>query len=216
MTKVRDTTQDADVTGALGLLYGFEGKNPSQAIYDQEKRGQHSLVNSAQLPVEGTKGREETFAAMGIKLGPIPTEGDTLFRDAELPEGWTKKGTDHDMHSELLDEKGRKRAGIFYKAAFYDRRAGITLNTRFTHGSDYTDEWNDKVDTATRFMVLRDGTEVLWEIVVDWPSRKTEQDLHYKAKDDHRKLFGFNGGAERWLAEHYPNWQDPSAYWDDE
>ncbi len=53
-------------------------------------------------------------------------EADDLFVFAILPDGWKKQATDHDMHSELIDDKGVVRARIFYKAAFYDRSASIT------------------------------------------------------------------------------------------
>lgn len=47
--------------------------------------------------------------------------------NVELPDGWKKVGTNHDMHSDLVDETGKVRASIFYKAAFYDRRADMVV-----------------------------------------------------------------------------------------
>ena len=44
-----------------------------------------------------------------------------------MPQGWTRRATDHDMHSEILDEAGKIRISVFYKAAFYDRRAHAEL-----------------------------------------------------------------------------------------
>ena len=46
---------------------------------------------------------------------------------ATLPPGWSRQGSDHAMWAHLLDEHGRQRVGIFYKAAFYDRSAHMHL-----------------------------------------------------------------------------------------
>jgi hypothetical protein len=35
------------------------------------------------------------------------------------------------MHSKLIDDLGRERVSIFYKAAFYDRRADMRLVTHY-------------------------------------------------------------------------------------
>ena len=60
-----------------------------------------------------------------VFLGPVPN--DALFQYVTLPEGWHKQPTEHSMWSHLLDDKDRKRASIFYKAAFYDRSAQLHL-----------------------------------------------------------------------------------------
>lgn len=111
------------------------------AIERQEARGQRDLVESAQLPVEGTAGSEDKWAAVGVELGPV--EPGELFRDAKLPAGWKVKPTSHAMWSDLLDDQGRKRAGVFYKAAFYDRKASVTLSRRFTIGRDWERDSSD-------------------------------------------------------------------------
>lgn len=93
------------------------GRNPG-AIEDQEAAGQQALVASSQLPVDGSA----ECAKYGITImGDSPN--DPLFVDVQLPPGWTIKPTDHSMWSDLLDADGKKRAAIFYKAAFYDRKA---------------------------------------------------------------------------------------------
>jgi hypothetical protein len=48
-----------------------------------------------------------------------------MFRQATLPPGWKKTGSDHDMWSYVEDERGLRRVAVFYKAAFYDRRADM-------------------------------------------------------------------------------------------
>lgn len=94
------------------------------AIEAQEAEGQRELVQSAQLPVECHAECKAKLEAAGVKFGPALPD-DPLFCNAELPAGWKKVPTDHSMWSDLVDEKGEKRAAIFYKAAFYDRSAFI-------------------------------------------------------------------------------------------
>ena len=106
--------------GAIHPEWLFGG-NPN-AIEQQEAEGQKELVDSSLLPVK-VHGKEE-LEKLGVKFGqPLPD--DPLFCEAELPEGWKKRPTDHSMGSELVDEKGKVRAFIFYKAAFYDRSASM-------------------------------------------------------------------------------------------
>lgn len=100
------------------------GGNPD-AIVNQEKRGQSELVNSSQLPSQ-IVGDKSILEAAGVKFGEA-SSGDELFTEAELPKGWKLKATDHDMWSHLIDENTMIRAKIFYKAAFYDRRATMNI-----------------------------------------------------------------------------------------
>ena len=95
------------------------GGDPA-AIENQEANGQRELVEGAQLPVEITG--KEILEKAGIKFGESLPD-DPLFCYAELPKGWKKQATEHSMWSDLVDDKGVVRATIFYKAAFYDRRA---------------------------------------------------------------------------------------------
>ena len=99
------------------------GGNP-RAIEAQEKRGQAELVNSEALPFKGSQTDCPKLIEAGVKFGPKLAD-DPLFCEAVLPKGWKKRATDHDMWSELVDDKGVVRASIFYKAAFYDRKAFI-------------------------------------------------------------------------------------------
>ncbi len=105
-------------------LLGAMSEGTSGYIEGMEKAGQQQLVNSALLPTKGSDDPE--FLALGFTFGE-PLADDPMFRPATLPAGWRKAGTDHDMHSDILDQLGRRRVGVFYKAAFYDRRADMNL-----------------------------------------------------------------------------------------
>lgn len=105
-------------------LLGMMSEGQSGYIEGMEADGQRQLVASQQVPVEGSAG----LAEMGFTLGDrVP--GDDLFRTATLPEGWKKVPSDHAMWSYIEDQHGRRRVAIFYKAAFYDRKAFCRIET---------------------------------------------------------------------------------------
>lgn len=128
MKRVTNTTEEAKNSPIVGLVNAMN-------IEAQEQAGQRQLVNSCQLPSKWNHKNwatlKEQYTKMGIKVIETSKGDDTLFMDVELPNGWKKKGTDHSMWNELLDDKGRVRASIFYKAAFYDRDAHINFDRRF-------------------------------------------------------------------------------------
>lgn len=99
--------------GALGDGY----------IESMEAAGQRQFVESTTIP---TKCDAEALTALGFTLGEqVP--GDALFRYCTLPTGWSRQATDHSMGSNIVDELGRERVSVFYKAAFYDRKAFATV-----------------------------------------------------------------------------------------
>lgn len=126
MSRITNTNRDSFGMGGWGNAPGWSGTDAFTGhIEAQEARGQQELVASTDLPSD-TRGTDEAFIALGFSFGE-PHAHDPLFRPTTLPQGWTKTGTDHSMHSVIRDEQGRDRVGVFYKAAFYDRRADMTL-----------------------------------------------------------------------------------------
>lgn len=119
MTAPRDTSQDHGVIHLVGLMQG----GASGYIGDMEADGQRQLVASTVLPIDCTTD-EAALLALGFSFGE-PT--DDLFREATMPHGWTKVGSDHDMWSYIEDKHGVRRVAVFYKAAFYDRCAFMRL-----------------------------------------------------------------------------------------
>lgn len=116
----------------IKLLVGME----ADGIYAQERQGQAQVLASTTLPTESYTADSE-FEALGFTFG-AEVPGDPLFREATLPQGWTREGTEHAMHSVIKDERGIERASIFYKAAFYDRKASLSL----THvGGAFVTSW---------------------------------------------------------------------------
>lgn len=128
---VENTTNRPDLVHFAGTM----GEGVSGYIEGMEAAGQAQLVNSDVLPAIAAPDYNSTehpdqwplLEALGIVRGE-PVAGDPLFIHATLPTGWTRQASEwHAMTSFLLDERGVRRAAIFYKAAFYDRRADIRV-----------------------------------------------------------------------------------------
>ena len=218
VTRVRNTTKET-LDFPAGFLLDALVHGTSGAIERQEAEGQAQLVNSTQIPVKGIPD-DSILEKLGFKLGEKPKEPkDDLFRDAELPEGWSKQATNHDLWSNIVDEKGRKRISIFFKAAFYDRDAFMSLIQRFTIQMNY--DKKDK-DGSIVFDVLDQDkadqhTEVnepvfsssVFIINVD-RNHKDYWEKKNKADKDAQQM------CKDWLAERYPEWEDATAHWEDE
>lgn len=166
-------------------------------IEAQEKRGQAALVASTNMPKEMHPGRE-AFERLGFAFGDVV---DDLFVQATLPPGWTRAATDHSMHSDILDEKGRKRVGVFYKAAFYDRKASANLVARFRVEKKYP-EGNGAIDRDAMLptIVTDSGVEI---------HRAGES----KYIGDWEKGDQLENDARKWLDENRPGWRDPVGSW---
>lgn len=209
---IEESPEAAELVHLLAEADGTTGH-----IERSEARGQRHLVNSTQLPSEGTPGgpdgyrktNPDDWTAMGIEFGPL-VEGD-IFRDATLPEGWKVEATDHAMWSKLLDEHGRERASIFYKAAFYDRKAHIDLCSRFTMRRVYNESHNwtgqdEVLDGGKRVFVTPEVDAAKLEELNDYDQPYEERDKAQKA---------IQSICEEWLsAKGFPDYKNPALYWD--
>lgn len=208
MTKPRitNTTKQAEKDPGIALVEMMV-KGSDGFIEGQEAAGQRELVSQTeQLPTEGSD--NPAWAQMGVVFGEKNSE-DPLFRKVTLPAGWQLKATDHSMWSALLDEKGRKRAGMFYKAAFYDRGAHIHPERRFW--VDQEREIPNEYESAARSVVRdanRPGEALFVTPWVPFP-KKGEELAVYAQRDAARK------DAEAWLTRERPQWNDPAAYWNE-
>lgn len=204
----RKTTDKKQVTNASRLppselLRLMVTHGSSNAIKGMEAAGQAELVatGGASLPVNGSG--NPCFAKMGIVFGETL---DGVFREATLPSGWKIVPTEHSMWSDLVDAKGRKRAGIFYKAAFYDRRAEIRPKTRYACETEYQGDFG-KVGESHRCFVM-DGATGAEVFSTKTLRRETEGDRTFIKTEDLRTE------ATEWLKNTYPAHEDPAAYWD--
>lgn len=191
MSKITNTENNTRVEWLMG-------GNPN-AIEVQEAQGQIELINSSQLPVKLNFPRKtdviSQYESIGIKV-IRKTEDDYLFFDVELPKGWKKEmAVDDSMWSYLIDAKGRERANIFYKAAFYDRDAFINFNARYVCCNEYH-------DNNSRTAVVKDNAtgKILFE---------TEK-YNYASKNPEK----YREQAEKFLKSKYPDADNINAYWD--
>jgi hypothetical protein len=122
---IENTSNRDPLLHYLGMLDGTDGY-----ITGMESAGQAQLVHSTDLPTKGSD--DPQFLALGFTFGD-PHENDPMFRPATLPEGWSKQGSDHAMWSYIIDPFGRRRVSVFYKAAFYDRKASMRLDSVHTY-----------------------------------------------------------------------------------
>lgn len=163
----------------------------SDAIELSEAKGQADLVNSTRLPKKTTPDRATIAAATGIAFGD---DVDELFVEASLPDGWRKEASDHAMWSDLVDNKGRRRAAIFYKAAFYDCRANMRFEPFYSIDVNYDS-----------------GYEACTVAVRDANGATLKDFGKSKDWDGGQKL---QQAAAAWLDENYPDNRNPLAYWD--
>jgi hypothetical protein len=144
--KVTNTTREGPTAGTL-MPGGIERS---------ERQGQQQLVESDTLPRAVLGEDRALYEKLGFTFaGPVP--GDDLFVFATLPPGWKKERSGHAMWSHIVDEQGKKRVAIFYKAAFYDRRADANLVSRYQlESSNGVDRWHIH-DQKTETTIFQGG-----------------------------------------------------------
>ena len=203
--KEKGLTPAALAAGLSGNFENFLVASTPGGIERQEAQGQQDFVTSETLPKNMIHGcTKEKLESMGIVFGE---EADDIFIYCQLPEGWKKVPTDHSMWSKLVDEKGRKRAAIFYKAAFYDRNAHITLSRRFSASYIPEDRYKDpnvsyeEQSQGMWYGIVTDGgKEIFITKGIKNPSYNDKDELYAQAMG--------------WLVNKYPDWQNELAYWD--
>lgn len=157
----RNTTRamrDDPAENLMLLAESLGTGSPGSFIERQEVAGQREMVNSDVIPTEMLDCTEGDLTALGFGLGPV-VDGDPLFRCVTLPTGWKREGSDHDMWSFIVDSDGYRRCSVFYKAAFYDRKAHISIDTVYSYVSHCLYEGTTPVvkgNWATRAAVLEE------------------------------------------------------------
>jgi hypothetical protein len=183
------------------------GGNP-RAIEAQEARGQAQLVATVDKLPSAIRKREQ-WEALGFTFGP-PDEKDPLFCAATMPPGWAKRATDHSMWVDVVDDKGRKRGAMFYKAAFYDRHAHLNPpDVRYYVGYGDGDDWNNDQ------RVVRDCATGTVLFTTDKIARPAQSNDSHEAYAIWREgVDAIEAEAKAWLAERFPDHENPAAYWD--
>lgn len=165
------------------------------AIERQEAEGQQDFVASETLPKDCPR---EQLEQLGFIFGD---DADDIFINVKFPVGWTKKATEHSMHNDLLDDKGRVRGGIFYKAAFYDRHADLHLVKRYVASLNW--ELREEIESTVKDNATG---ETIFKSERFSPERGSDE--YWRIKDE------IEAAAASWLEANFPRHQDATEYWD--
>lgn len=196
MKTITNTTREVRLHGIPPVMAIL---GPAPIIRAQESQGQRELLAASVLPTQMHGGRAG-FERLGFVFGE-EVDGDPLFIHATLPAGWTKEGSEHAMHSIIRDAQGRERVGVFYKAAFYDRKADMSLVKRYRAEAVYEQKtWRVHATVTDR------GT-VIWTGKIETAANARAM---YETGDR------LEAEAIAWLDEHRPKHADPVASWDDD
>jgi hypothetical protein len=103
------------------------------------------------------------------------------------------------MHSDIVDDQGRVRGSIFYKAAFYDRKASGHWARRYRVEADYTADYDVSAYKA-----------------IDAASGETlfSEPVPAEVGDKWARCDLAENAVTAKLAEQFPDNRDPTAYWD--
>ena len=191
-----ENTSDRDpLDHFVGMLGGSD-----RYITDMEADGQRQLVASTTLPAKSNHSTDEEYVALGFTFGPV-VPSDPMFREATLPEGWKREGSEHAMWSYIVDERGVRRVSIFYKAAFYDRDAfmgiinvGGDAATHWIYG-DGKKPWLNPALTAVELADAKRSAEHYLEEAEKYPSREDRVPRAQALVDAVDAALGSNGSA---------------------
>jgi len=159
--------------------------------------GQRAGVNNSILPTgsgERKKRNEKILKTVGIKLLGV-VESNLIFQRVLLPMGWQRIAHGHGSYSCIIDEKSRKRVEIVYLDTEHNQKVYMSLCRRFRRSFDY----DRFCDTNVGVTNVTDNGKVI---------HTTDPTVSANGSE------GANAAASAWLDEHYPQWRDPSAYWD--
>ncbi len=193
---------------ASGNMKNFMAATMEGGIEAQEKAGQLEQAQRNTLPINlgqryggSVADARKPWESLGFKFSKKTV--DEIFIEVEFPKGWKKVPTDHSMWSKIVDDKGRERGSIFYKAAFYDRSAYAHLERRFGVSQDYGKPTvTVSVSDACKEVEFKVGGLVS----PNWENREEARKLDGKIQEA-RTL------CETYLKNNFPDYDSPMAYW---
>lgn len=213
--------------------------NRGVGIEISETLGQRELLQSEQLPNKINSPWRQvsdlTPAQVYEKMGIVvkgETKGDKMFLDVLMPDGWIKTGTGHAMWSNLLDNTGRLRGTIFYKAAFYDREAFINIEQKIKiviNRGKYLSREDKKANVPVLFQVIEQGAGVIYstdaqvcpqplpkKLNKEWNLLSDKEKQEYWAWEEQYDLWVAGRECEviEWLKANKPDFENVFAYWD--
>lgn len=172
-------------------------------IENMEKEGQNKAVRETLLP-KIMKPEQEYWEELGFVFEEI--EDDDIMCKGTLPEGWKLIPTDHQMWTNIVDQNNTKRGSMFYKAAFYDRKAHMNLKARYSVTSQYVDE-----NMMIKEVYFGNENEKLFIAgTVYYDDNMTSEDLESTYEHEDYLI----NQATVFANTYYPDYTNPLAYWD--
>ena len=159
-----------------------------------------ALIKAIALPVDMGDNDHQILKQYGIKFNGI-VEGDEMFENVELPEGWSVVETDKPEWFSLDDNEGHSRATIHYSSSDWRRYAWLRVSRRFDIVPDY--DYEDE-NPEVRVCVTDYRDTVFTTMAYSYDTSSSEQ--YEAAKDAARQE------ALGWLEENYPQWENYLAY----
>ena len=218
----------APAPGGEDMFGNLLASSTPGGIEAMEARGQARLCESCELPLDLNGGRKfatdakDAYTKMGIEVtGSCSGNDEKIFCKVKLPEGWKLKPTDHSMWSDLVDELGRKRAAIFFKAAFYDYHAHLDVQSRFSVRIESEDAYTNRALTyedrerLPYFGRVYDGEVVVYatEPVLKIEKKNSRDNAYMDYQDGQEQAMREECIA--WLASMgYTDYENPFAYWE--
>ena len=191
-----------EMDGFMMLIRALSGEQ--NVIENMEAEGQQEAIRRTLLARRMYPSQAD-WESLGFTFIDIPD--DSVMYQAELPEGWSIEATSHQMHSNILDANGHKRGSMFYKASFYDRNASMSLERRYNIHRRYLDEEGRTFEVY--FGTETEAIFVAGKVVKPKNGTEAEIDAAYKTAEQLQQF------AVAWANEHYPDWENVHAYWDD-
>jgi len=99
-------------------------RNIIKSIESMEAEGQRQMMEGTLLPRNLSECTEASLIELGFDLGDVV---DDLFRKGRLPSGWAMEANGS-FHTAILDETGKHRGYLSYKAAPYDMWARLSVS----------------------------------------------------------------------------------------
>jgi hypothetical protein len=185
---------DPMLEGMLAMAIGMGTGNASEGLESVQNAEQNRARSACRLPKD-MRPNKEAYESLGFTFEDI---GDNVLCQATLPNGWTLR-SDGGYWTYLIDEKGRERGSYFYKGAFYDRSGHMNLSQRFriTYDNIGPEDWKSPVKVSAKDA---DGTIIFEAGQCDKVYSEEYDNLMSKATE--------------YLATNYPDWEDPTKYWD--
>ena len=171
----------------------------------------------SRLPHEGTTGPDQArWEKAGFVFG---ASADDLYRDVKFPDGWSIENRERDTrHMTLVDAQGNARGGMSAKHSGHDNWAQCNIYTRLrVQDAKYIVPSFKETKGIVAVVITFRQVDVKYPdiaVIADAGifSLKTKRPGSWQIDTAARKKV--RARAEAWLNDVYPNWKDPSAYWD--